>query len=177
MRRAKRAEQCVWSIFATCVGFGGVVAGEGGLVEVFLPFQVASRREMEERLRAAYPGATEDGPLSREAARLLEGYFAGKVVTFELPLDEGSFTPFQRQVYGIVRRIPRGGVMTYGQVAALLGRRGAARGVGVAMARNPLPIIIPCHRVVGSGGALIGYSGAGGTDSKRWLLQWEGAGL
>lgn len=175
MTKGKHRENAGWSVFAVGVGFGAVVAGEGGLLEVFLPLPGGTREELEDQVRRSYPDARGESPLSREAARLLEEYFAGRPVEFDLPVDESRFTPFQRSVYEVVRRIPRGEVLTYGQVAAALGRPRSARGIGVAMARNPLPIIIPCHRVVGAGGAMTGYSGPGGIETKRRLLDLEGA--
>lgn len=161
------------SFFETPVGVGAVVAGSGGLREVFLPFRVATREDMAATVRSRYPRLAGENSLSREAARQLVAYFAGEAVEFTVPLDEEHVTPFRKKVYEIVRGIGRGQVMTYGQVAAAAGSPGAARGVGSAMAANPLPVVIPCHRVVGVGGALTGYSGAGGIDSKRWLLELE----
>lgn len=164
-----------WSLFATEVGFGGVVATEAGLVEVELPFQVPDRETMLYRLQMRYPDARGESPVTRRAAELLTAYFSGSAVRFDLPVDERGFTEFQREVYEYVCQIPRGEVRSYGAVAAAIGRPAAARGVGRAMARNPLPIIIPCHRVVGAGGRMTGYSGGGGIDSKLWLLARERA--
>lgn len=161
------------SFFEAPVGVGAVVAGRRGLREVFLPFRVATREDMAATVRSRYPRLAGENSLGREAARQLVAYFAGEAVEFAVPLDEEHVTPFRKKVYGIVRGIGRGQVMTYGQVAVAAGSPGAARGVGSAMAANPLPVIIPCHRVVGTGGALTGYSGAGGIDSKRWLLELE----
>lgn len=161
------------SIFETCAGFGAVVASEKGVLEVFLPFACPTREAMAEQVRACYPDLRGESPLSRRAARLLADYFAGMAVDFDLPVDDSRFTSFQREVYALVRRIPRGEILTYGQVAAALGRPGGARGIGVAMARNPVPIVIPCHRVLGAGGVMTGYSGPGGIESKRWLLALE----
>ena len=96
----------------------------------------------------------------------------GRRKVFDLPLaPEG--TPFQQEVWALLRTIPYGSTLSYGQVAAALGRPRAARAVGLANNRNPIPIIIPCHRVVGSGGQLTGY--AGGLGRKRFLLELEGA--
>lgn len=173
MRKGGFAGEISISSFETSVGFGAVVATPHGLLEVFLPFGILSRSELDKRVVEVYPGTWGETPLSREAARLLLDYFAGEPVVFDLPLDERCFTPFQRRVYALVRCIPRGDVMTYGQVATSLGMPSAARGVGGAMARNPLPVVIPCHRVLGAGGALTGYSGSGGIDSKKWLLDLE----
>ncbi|MFN4261688.1 MAG: methylated-DNA--[protein]-cysteine S-methyltransferase [Gemmataceae bacterium] len=105
-----------------------------------------------------------------ETTRQLHEYFARRRQTFDLPLaPEG--TAFQRAVWEIVRRIAYGQRATYGDLAGQLDKPGAARAVGAANACNPLPIVIPCHRVVGSGGALTGY--AGGLEIKRQLLQLE----
>ena len=82
-------------------------------------------------------------------------------------------TPFQRSVWTALRRIAPGATLSYGQLAAELGRPGSARAVGAANARNPIAIVIPCHRVIGADGALTGY--AGGIERKRWLLRHEGA--
>ena len=111
-----------------------------------------------------------DGVLAR-AADQLAAYFAGTRRTFDLPLAPRG-TPFQRRVWRRMAEIPYGEVMTYGALAAAVGS--AARAVGGACGRNPVPIILPCHRVVGGAGALTGYSGAGGLDTKRFLLDLEG---
>ena len=100
----------------------------------------------------------------------LEEYFAGTRRRFDLPLaPEGS--PFQRQVWAMLRRIPYGETTTYGELARNLGRSSAARAVGAANGQNPIPIVIPCHRVVGSDGSLTGFGG--GLDVKRRLLALE----
>lgn len=103
----------------------------------------------------------------------LARYWAGEPVTFATPLDPAG-TVFQRAVWQALREIPRGGTTTYGEIAAGLGRPQASRAVGAAVGRNPLSIIVPCHRVLGSGGALTGY--AGGLDRKRALLGLESNG-
>lgn len=110
--------------------------------------------------------------LLRDAKRQLLGYFAGRRRTFDLPLaPEG--TPAERRVWMAMAAIPYGETRSYGAIAATLGM--APRAVGRACARNPLPIFLPCHRVTGAGGALGGYSGEGGVETKRRLLQLEGA--
>ena len=163
------------SIFVTEFGCGAVLAGDEGVVEVLLPFAGESEEEMAARIALLYPKAATENRVTREAALLLRKYFAGGRVTFSVPVDMRGLTKFQSEVYEAVARIPYGAVRSYGQIAAQVGRPGAARGVGGAMACNPLPIIIPCHRVVGASGALIGYSAPGGVMSKRWLLRMEGA--
>jgi methylated-DNA-[protein]-cysteine S-methyltransferase len=101
---------------------------------------------------------------------LIEEYFAGRRTQFELPLD-ASGTPFQRDVWRALMTIPFGETRSYAQIAQQIGHPGAARAVGAANARNPLSIVAPCHRVVGSTGALTGF--AGGLDVKAQLLAFE----
>jgi methylated-DNA-[protein]-cysteine S-methyltransferase len=161
------------SLFATDLGVGGVVASDEGLVEVYLPFGGEDREAMAARIAARYPAAEKENPLTIEAAGLLARYFAGEPVDFDVPIDRQEFTPFQWAVYEAVRAIPAGEVRSYSQVAAEIGRPRGARGIGGAMARNPLPVIIPCHRVVGKSGRMTGYSAPGGIVSKQWLLSME----
>ena len=111
-----------------------------------------------------------DGPVLEEAARQLAEYFRGARKVFDLPLRPIG-TEFQLRVWRALREIPFGETRTYGDIARRLGRPGAARAVGMANHRNPLPVFIPCHRVVGANGALTGY--AGGLMRKRALLQLE----
>lgn len=107
-----------------------------------------------------------------DAIEQLTQYFAGDREHFELPLrTEG--TPFELAVWGELARIPFGQTRTYGEIAAIHGGTDAARAVGVACARNPFAIVVPCHRVLGADGRLVGYGG--GIDNKAWLLAHEGA--
>ncbi len=105
----------------------------------------------------------------------LRKYFAGALCDFNLPLDLSRLTGFQRNVLECTQRIPRGQIWTYNQLARELGRPHSSRPVGQALARNPIPIIIPCHRVIASNGSLRGYSGGSGLKTKQWLLEFEGA--
>ena len=93
----------------------------------------------------------------------------------DLPLELTSLTDFQKAALEELGRIPSGTTRTYGEMAGLLDRPGAAQAVGRAMAANPFPLLYPCHRVVGMGGALTGFSGSGGVDMKEYLLRLEGA--
>lgn len=106
-----------------------------------------------------------------DAGRQLEEYLAGERRAFDLPLAPGLGTPFQRRVWAALEAIPYGATTTYGALAAQLGVARAVRAVGAANGRNPLSIVRPCHRVVGSGGALTGYGG--GLPAKRTLLALE----
>jgi methylated-DNA-[protein]-cysteine S-methyltransferase len=116
--------------------------------------------------------ANDDTPLLRAAAAQLAAYFAGRLTRFELPLAPGG-SAFQLRVYDAMQAIPYGRTRTYGELAAELGT--AARAIGNACGANPLPILIPCHRVVAAGGRLGGYSGGRGPASKRVLLALEDA--
>ncbi|REK06075.1 MAG: methylated-DNA--[protein]-cysteine S-methyltransferase [Planctomycetota bacterium] len=110
-----------------------------------------------------------DEPFAR-AREQLDRYFAGELHGFDLPLRLAG-TPYQRRVWQELVQIPFGTTITYAQLAARIGQPGAARAVGHANSRNPISIIVPCHRVIGADGSLAGY--AGGLDKKRWLLEHE----
>jgi methylated-DNA-[protein]-cysteine S-methyltransferase len=120
--------------------------------------------------RFGEPGAGRGGELFAEAASQLEQYFDGERTDFDLPLTlEG--TAFQRRVWAGLRAIPYGQTISYGRLASWIGQPSASRAVGLANAKNPIGIIVPCHRVVGADGSLTGYGG--GIDRKRHLLAHE----
>ena len=130
------------------------------------PIEGLARRLGARVLRAARPV----DPARRE----LSEYFEGRRRGFDLPVDLSGLPSFQRSVLGELVRVPYGEMSTYGQLAVRVGKPRAARAVGGALNRNPVPIVVPCHRIVGSGGSLVGY--AGGLERKRALLELEGAG-
>ncbi|NDP64378.1 methylated-DNA--[protein]-cysteine S-methyltransferase [Polaromonas sp.] len=112
-------------------------------------------------------------PVLQQASEQLGEYFAGRRSQFELPLDLGCGTAFQQSVWQALLDIPQGEVTSYGEISRRIGKPAAVRAVGGAIGRNPVSIIVPCHRVTGSSGALTGY--AGGLDRKTALLRLEGA--
>ena len=114
------------------------------------------------------------GAVAPVMAQLRE-YFAGERSHFDLPVNLSSLTPFQQAVLALTQKIPAGQTWSYQHVANSMGRPKSSRPVGQALGRNPIPIIIPCHRVIASDGTLGGYSGGSGLTAKRWLLQLEGA--
>jgi methylated-DNA-[protein]-cysteine S-methyltransferase len=141
------------------------VNGEGALVEILLP----NRRHALSTAEPASPAAARGMHTAQEQLR---EYFLGKRRVFDLALDaEGS--PFDRQVWNRLLAIPYGVTTSYGAIAAELGLINGARAVGRANGANPIPIVIPCHRVIGSDGQLTGYGG--GLALKRTLLELEGA--
>ena len=123
-----------------------------------------------EHVRIATPLGTRDDSAFAEPVRQLEEYFAGDRRAFQLPIAPAG-TPFQLRVWQLLQGIGYGERRSYGELAAELGNPNAARAVGLANGRNPISIIVPCHRVVGSKGALTGY--AGGLTNKQWLLEFE----
>lgn len=112
-------------------------------------------------------------PVLREAIAQLRAYFAGERTHFDLPLDLQFGTAFQQSVWQALLAIPAGGTTSYAELGRRLGRPQAARAVGAAVGRNPMSIVVPCHRVLGTDGTLTGY--AGGLERKTALLQLEGA--
>jgi methylated-DNA-[protein]-cysteine S-methyltransferase len=143
-----------------------------GLVRLAFPEE--SVDSVLERLARKVSPRIVEAPAPLDAVRReLEEYFEGRRERFELPLDWTLVGPFGRRVLGVTSRIPYGGVLSYGEVAADAGSPRASRATGNALGANPIPIVVPCHRVLRSGGSLGGYGG--GPQRKRWLLELEGA--
>jgi methylated-DNA-[protein]-cysteine S-methyltransferase len=129
-------------------------------------------RELAMQPHAPPEDARHDPEALAAAAGQLAEYFAGHRLRFDLPLSPAG-TPFQLRVWAALREIPYGRTTTYGEIANDLGQPTAARAVGLANGRNPLAVIVPCHRVIGRDGTLTGFGG--GLDRKRWLLEHERA--
>jgi methylated-DNA-[protein]-cysteine S-methyltransferase len=143
-----------------------------GLARVLFESEDADRA-LEDLARAISPRVLWAPSVTDEARRELDEYFEGARRRFDLRLDRRMMTPFARDVLGATARVGYGRVSTYGQIAARIGRPRASRAVGAALGSNPIPIVVPCHRVVGAGGRLTGY--AGGLDRKEALLRLEGS--
>lgn len=165
--------------YASSVGEIRLVADEGAIIALELSGAPDSHRFLQKG-ELTYEQAGErwraDGAVCQETAviaqayRQLEEYFAGKRQYFSVPLAAKG-TPFQERVWKALQTIPYGETRTYGQIAAQIGQPGASRAVGMANHRNPVAIMIPCHRVIGADGALTGYGG--GLERKAFLLQLE----
>lgn len=164
-----------YRVIETRAGFVGVVATERGVRRVFLP----EKRDAAQRrlVRREFPRAVENPALLPELCLDLSRYFEGRTVEFDVAFDWSASSPFERAIWKACASVGYGETATYKSLAERVGRPGAARAVGLAMSRNPCPIVVPCHRVLRSDGALGGYSGPGGTRFKRALLDMEAAAL
>ena len=162
-------QQLNYVIFNTDMGWIGISGSAEGLRWATLPQR--SAQEASQLLGDGINFATQSPRLFEDLAHRLQTYFDGRRVTFPDELDLSGATPFQREVWEITRLIPYGETRSYTWVAEQMGKPGAVRAVGQALGRNPLPIIIPCHRVIASDGKLGGYGG--GVEMKRHLLRLE----
>jgi len=147
-----------WSVLATPIGDLGVAVNDTGVCRVHFGGSP---------VRPSDP----DGPLARTVHAQLVAYFAGELTAFDAPLSVTGGTAFDRAVWAAIADIPYAEMLTYGQIAARVGDPSAARAVGIACNRNPVPLLAPCHRVVGAGGKLVGFGG--GLPRKRFLLELE----
>jgi methylated-DNA-[protein]-cysteine S-methyltransferase len=165
-----------FAVFPTAIGTCGLAWTDRGICGAQLPERDTATTRA--RLTQRFPDATESEPTQAVAVAIaaIRDLFAGvpDVDLSTLPLDLEDVSPFDRRVYEIARRIPRGRTMTYGEIAATIGEPGVARAVGQALGRNPVPPIVPCHRVIAARGAIGGFSAHGGAASKHRLLEIEG---
>jgi len=163
------ARKLRYTTFNTALGWVGVLGSAKGLLRTTLPHR--SAKEVKQLLGDRVKDAAWSTHFFNDLIQRLRTYFGGHRATFPDKLDLFQATPFQREVWEITRLIPYGETRSYTWVAKHLGKAGAMRAVGQALARNPLPIIIPCHRVVANDGKLGGYSE--GVEMKRYLLWLE----
>jgi methylated-DNA-[protein]-cysteine S-methyltransferase len=168
-----------YTIFDTKNGFAALAWNENGVSSLRLPASSEARAEASVLRR--FPQARRTTPSTQMASLISEikRYFDGEKVDFSaVPLDMGSQDPFFARVYAEVRKLGWGETTTYGAVAKVLGAEPqAARDVGQAMASNPIPLIVPCHRVLAAGGKIGGFSAPGGSSSKAKMLEIEGVPL
>jgi len=148
-----------------------VAATNRGLARIF--FDAEPELHLERLAQAYGPRVLRSAGSVDSAHRQLDEYFSGSRSSFELDVDLRGSAPFAQHVLDELARVPYGQTTTYGTLAAKVGSPRGARAVGMVMNRNPIPIVLPCHRVVGANGSLTGY--AGGLDVKEKLLQLEGA--
>ena len=165
-----------FSLFETAIGTCGVVWSARGIVGVQLPETDAAATRA--RVHRCHPTAGE-GPPPARVRHAIDGIIAllggEKRDLTDIAVDDSKQSDFNRRVYAIVRKIPPGATMTYGEVAECLGDKALSRDVGQAMGENPTPLIMPCHRVLAAGGKTGGFSASGGVVTKLRLLTIEGA--
>src|SRR5512140_3621496 len=169
---------CIASVRTARLGTVWAAASERGLTTVeFGVDHNTFEANVHRQLKRPVSDASGQGQQIAEAAVCqIEEYLQGKRRVFDLLIDwQVLSSDFQRLALKAVMQIPCGEIRTYGQIAAQIGYPRAPRAVGRANATNPMPLIIPCHRVIGSDGKLHGYGGAGGLKTKQWLLELEGA--
>lgn len=173
-RDTKEADER-YMLFPTAFGTCGIAWRDGGLTRLQLPERdvSATERRIAGRAIAASP---DDKPQWVQWAIIsLQRYFAGRSIDFSsILVDLERCSPFHQRIYAALREIAWGKTTTYGALAATVGSPDAARAIGQAMGRNPVPIIIPCHRVLASGGRIGGFSAPGGATTKERLLVLEG---
>lgn len=160
-----------FNVFETAWGAFGYVAEGTALVATYLPG--LTKGKLQRRLRNSYPGITSVADLLPQFERQVRRYFDGGPARFGESIDLSGVTPFRSQVLQACRRIPYGKTASYADLARAVGRAGAGRAVGSTMATNPLPLVIPCHRVMRSDGGLGGFSSPRGVDQKRRMLELE----
>ncbi|HVX99795.1 MAG TPA: methylated-DNA--[protein]-cysteine S-methyltransferase [Pseudorhodoplanes sp.] len=165
-----------FALFGTAIGVCAVVWSERGIVAVQLPQADAPRTRR--RVLGRYPAAVESEPPEsiRRAVAGMTALLEGEAADLTgIAIDDEGISEFNKRVYAIARTIPPGRTMTYGEIAERLGDKLLARAVGRALGENPVPIIVPCHRVLAANGRSGGFSAAGGAVTKLRLLTIEGA--
>jgi methylated-DNA-[protein]-cysteine S-methyltransferase len=165
-----------FALFATSLGTAAIAWNDRGVSNVELP--EADAAKVRARLRRRLPGAVESVPTAtiQQAMERITALLSGNHVELcDVELDMHGIADFDRQVYELARTIPAGETASYGQLATRLGGVHLARDVGQALARNPLPILVPCHRVIAANGKLGGFSARGGVSTKQRLLTIEQA--
>lgn len=167
------------AVFDTALGPMGIAWNEVRIVGAQLP--EGSAEAMTARLARRFPAVATVAigsapPFVRSAVTRVQALLTGaRDDLTDIALDLGDVTELQARVYGVARAIPPGQTLTYGEVAERLGDKTLARAVGEALGKNPIPVIVPCHRVLAANGSLGGFSAPGGAETKRRLLQIEGA--
>jgi methylated-DNA-[protein]-cysteine S-methyltransferase len=176
--KAKKMQKTVkYTIFKTKWGYFGLAAADKGLLRSCLP--LAEQEKAKSQLLRNLQNCRYDKHLFKAIQKQITAYFEGDCINFSagFPIVLSGFSSFAGLVLTACRGIKFGQIITYGQLAELAGRPGAARAVGGVMAQNPLPLIIPCHRVVCANGTLGGFSAMGGVKLKKRMLKLEGANL
>lgn len=162
-----------YHIFKTKWGWFGLLASDKGLVRACLPLN--NKDDVHRHLLSGVENAVAEDTVFTSIENAVKDYYDGKKADFTaVEVDLRAFTPFQRSVLSALQSVTYGNQVTYGQLAGAVGSPKAARAIGGCMAKNPLPLIVPCHRVTGASGQMTGFSAPGGIETKRRMLQLEG---
>jgi methylated-DNA-[protein]-cysteine S-methyltransferase len=164
-------QELFYTTFKTPAGWMGLAGSSQGVCRVILPQPTGEKIQtlLLQNLQDAAPSAE----FFKDLTKRFLSYFSGRQAAFPDKVDYGDATPFQRCIWEAARKIPYGKTHTYSWVAAQAGKPLAVRAAGQALGQNPCPIIVPCHRVTCTGGGLGGFSAAGGTATKEYLLNLE----
>lgn len=160
-----------YGMVQTAAGWAALVERDGKVLGVVLPAETPDHAHAQ--VAEGWPNARYDPATLAEVQSGIRDYFAGQPVKFNAPLDLSDLPPFRRRVLEACQQIPYGQRRTYGDLARQIGRPRAARAVGQALGRNPIPLLVPCHRVVQSDGGLGGFSSPSGPQQKAELLRLE----
>jgi methylated-DNA-[protein]-cysteine S-methyltransferase len=175
------ADAAKYTIFKTKWGYFGLVADKKGLFRTCLPCPskrkrrraCPSRKTVENRLLSGLDNVLYEKNLLKSLQDDIVAYFNGQTVKFDVPLGFNNLPRFMKKVLDACKRIPPGKTTSYSQLARMIGKPRAGRAVGNALAKNPVPLIIPCHRVIHSDGSLGNFSAPGGTNTKKKLITLE----
>lgn len=160
-----------YTISTTRFGWVGIVGIEGKLKEIILPCR--SKKEVSELLKKRYPEAKFSRTKLTKIVKALQLYFCGVRNKLSFPVDLSGYSTFEKKVYQATKTVPYGEVRTYGWLAWKIGRPKAVRAVGNALAKNPVPLVIPCHRIIRSNGTIGKFSRAGPPELKSKLIELE----
>ena len=161
-------------VFKTGIGWCGVVSSKKGILRILIGYPSPER--ILRKIVAEFGRSIAKTPAKGNIADKIKRYFSGEKVSFKCVLDWYSLSPFQKKVFKAVMKVPYGAVESYGSLAKKAGCPKGSRAVGGALARNPFPLVVPCHRVIREDGSLGGFSAGGGIILKKRLLKLEGVG-
>lgn len=161
-----------YAIFQTCLGWCGIAYGKQGIIRIYLP--EIKKEKLKKTILSLYKNIKEDSKSIKKVINNICLYFKGNNPQFDFPIDMEAMTKFEKKVYKKTMKIPFGKIKTYKWLAEKINVPGGARAAGNALGRNPIPLIIPCHRVLRSNGTLGGFSAPGGLPLKKKMLFIEG---
>jgi methylated-DNA-[protein]-cysteine S-methyltransferase len=159
-------------VFKTGIGWCGVVSSKKGILRILIGY--SSPERVIKKIVAEFGSGITKTPAKGNIADKITRYFSGEKASFKCMLDWSFLSPFQKKVLKVAMKVPYGAVESYGSLAEKAGCPKGSRAVGGALARNPFPLVVPCHRIVRGDGSLGGFSAGGGTQLKKKLLKLEG---